>query len=239
MTRKYSNNTNQRNGISRGRGGRNRGRAISRSTNNDLHNNNETFSQRTSLISVDAEELERRKKRAERFEKFLDPKQSTSKETDANLNRNNTNRSSQSGKIISKKDIIVKEYIQKDNIKESAQIDTVSNFLELLLLELRLIDLLSSTQSSPSVSKSLSNTNSILSSNTVILPKKQQRLRAHDWFIEKSSPKRLSELGYWDKLFSIMDMEFYKEIECFNVDENAINEWVKLVDNGMKKLSIE
>ncbi|CAG8806157.1 4429_t:CDS:2 [Cetraspora pellucida] len=253
MTRKHSNFTNQRNNNPRGnRSRRNRGRGVvSGNTNNDLHqnnqnyNNNECRSQRTSLISqdlttaVDAEELERRKKRAERFEKFLEPQQLTSTGIDANLayNKSSSDKSSRNVDIISNKNPKhdVKEHIITDDYKEPTQIDNVSNFFELLLLELRLVDLLSSMSSSPTISKPLSNTNPNSSPNIV---KRQPRLKAHDWFIEKSSPMRLSEFGYWDKLFLMMDMEYNKE----NYEiENYVNEdeWVKLVNNGLKKLSID
>ncbi|CAG8783154.1 17364_t:CDS:2, partial [Cetraspora pellucida] len=144
--------------------------------NNQNYNNNECRSQRTSLISqdlttaVDAEELERRKKRI-----------------DANLsyNKSSSDKSSRNVDIISNKNPKhdVKEHIITDDYKEPTQIDNVSNFFELLLLELRLVDLLSSMSSSPNIVK------------------RQPRLKAHDWFIEKSSPMRLSEFGYCDKLF--------------------------------------
>ncbi|CAG8700805.1 43203_t:CDS:2 [Gigaspora margarita] len=240
MTRKYSNSTNQRNNNPRGnRGGKNRGRAASRSTNNDSHRNNRTsLISQDSTIAVDADELERRKRRAERFGKFLDPQQLASTGADANLNSNksNNNRSSHKGSMISNKDNITKddakEYIIADGYKEITQIDIVSNFFELLSLELRLINLLSSVSSSPIISKSISNTGT----------KRQQRLKAHDWFIEKSPPISLSELGYWDKLFLIMDMEYDNEsceIENYNSNEDTVNEQVDLVNMGVKQLSIE
>ncbi|CAG8533044.1 7203_t:CDS:2 [Dentiscutata heterogama] len=253
MTRKYSNSNsnNQRNNNPRGnRGEKNRGRTVSKSTNNDLrrnnqnHNNNENLSQRTNLISqdsmiaVDADELERRRRRAERFEKFLDPQQLASTGADASLisNKINTNRNSRKGGMILSKDNNtkddVKESIIADDYKELTQIDIVSNFFELLLLELRLIDLLSSVSSSPIISKSISNTST----------KRQQRLKAHDWFIEKSPPIRLSELGYWDKLFLVIDMEYDNEtceIDNYNSIEDSVNEWVDLMNKGVKQLSIE
>ncbi|CAG8655691.1 11498_t:CDS:2, partial [Acaulospora colombiana] len=169
-------------------------------------NHYESILSQDNVINVDSEELEKRKRRAARFGSSLDSYQS---EKPKNNNLTSTGKNDDliySGKVISNKsDGKNKKTHGKDKDTIIYTMEDVMNFLEVLLLEWRLATILKSSLCDNAIT-SPSNHSSVSRYFG-----KQHRLKAQDWFIEKSRPVSLKELGYWNKLFLLMDMEYDNE----------------------------
>lgn len=142
--------------------------------------------------------------------------------------------------------------IEKDKIIYT--MEDVMTFLEVLLLEWKLTALL--YPRAPSSSSSLSSQLSGNNDNSKHIaknrqqqsqePQKQQqqrqnqnRSKAQDWFIEKSQPICLNDLGYWDKLFSLFDAakledDDYNNQKCGQRQSSFLDESIK----GLQELSI-